>query len=321
MAEKARVQYKDNDDPESWEDVSPTKPLPVTMGDEASGVYTEGDTDASITGTPIMFEGGGDTIRAVSDVYPLPVDCSEVEDVDDDNISKSQVLPLKLVLPYAFAKGEDAWIRNQCSGDGYLYVRPIGIYDAAGHGLDINTDGSLNIQAITNAIDGVTTGIKTVTHEHHEVHEGNFYRSGMNFTLANGEVATFSLTTPDTTVWCHVTWSLDTTADGTFTVLEDVTSIAGGAAVTPLNHNRNSENTSDMVCKRGMTGSDLITPTGGTTILNATLSTGKGDAINVGHGEEFILKQDSIYLFRYTNGTSANVIRLVFEWYEHESVA
>lgn len=179
----------------------------------------------------------------------------------------------------------------------------------------------IDSDVLTNAIDGVTTGIKTVTHEHHEVHEGNYYRSGMNYTLSNGQVATFGLTTPDTTVWCHMTWELDTTADGTFTVLEDVTSFASGASVTPLNHNRNSENTSDMTCIRGMTGADLITPTGGTTILNATLSTGKGDSLSAGHGEEFILRQNSKYLFRYTNGTSANVIKFVMEWYEHISVA
>lgn len=68
-----------------------------------------------------------------------------------------------------------------------------------------------------------------------------------------------------------------------------------------------------------MTGADLITPTGGTIILNAVLSTGKGNIVAANQGEEFILKQNSNYLFRYTNGTSANVIRFVLEWYEHTS--
>jgi hypothetical protein len=118
-----------------------------------------------------------------------------------------------------------------------------------------------------------------------------------------------------------LTWNLATSADGTFTVLEDVESYTGGASVTPLNHNRNSDNTSDMTCEKGMTGDNLITPTGGSTILNASLPTARGSVVSKGTGEEFMLKQDSIYLFRYTNGTTAQTIQFVMEWYEHESVA
>lgn len=174
--------------------------------------------------------------------------------------------------------------------------------------------------SVTPRIDSMTNDLITVEHVHKKVHAGDYYRSGMNYSLANGDVATLGFTTPNTAVWAHVTWFIEASADGVFTVLEDVTSFAGGASVTPLNHNRNSSNTSDMTLIRGMTGADLITPTGGTTILNAVLSSGKGVSVTAGHGEEFILKQGSNYLFRYTNGTSANVIRLVLEWYEHTSL-
>jgi hypothetical protein len=39
--------------------------------------YTEGDTDASISGTAIMWEDGSDTLRAVSASKPLPVDIQD----------------------------------------------------------------------------------------------------------------------------------------------------------------------------------------------------------------------------------------------------
>lgn len=46
----------------------------VTAG-AASGVeYTEGDTDASITGKAILWEDASNTLRPVSAVYPLPTD-------------------------------------------------------------------------------------------------------------------------------------------------------------------------------------------------------------------------------------------------------
>jgi hypothetical protein len=166
-------------------------------------------------------------------------------------------------------------------------------------------------------IDSTTRVLSVIDYPHHEAHAGSFYRGGMNFTLANGEVATLGIVTPNTTKWAHMVWSLSATADGTFTVLEDVTSFSGGAAFTPLNHNRNSLNASGLTCTRGMTGADLITPTGGSVILNAVLGTGKGSVIDRSVGQEFILKQNSKYLFRYTNGTSANIIQLVMEWYEH----
>jgi hypothetical protein len=169
-------------------------------------------------------------------------------------------------------------------------------------------------------LDQSTNSIQTLDYLHHEVHAGNYYRSGMNYSLANGEVATYAVVTPDSSTWAHMSWELSASADGTFTVLENVSNLSGGATLTPLNHNRNSTTTSDMACTRGMTGDDLITPTGGTPILNATLPTGKGSVLSRDLGQEFILKQNSTYLFRYTNGTSANVIQLVLEWYEHENI-
>jgi len=166
-------------------------------------------------------------------------------------------------------------------------------------------------------VDPSTHTLQTIEYSHHELHNGRFYRAGMNFTCANGDVCIFCLTTPDTTRWCHIEWVLTASADGTFAVLEDVTSYTGGVAMTPINHNRNSTNTSGTVCKKGKTNSNAITLTGGTTIMSATLSTGKGSTVSRAAGNEFILKQNSTYAFRYTNGTSANVIQLILEWYEH----
>ena len=166
-------------------------------------------------------------------------------------------------------------------------------------------------------IDAATHALTTIDYAHHETHDGNFYRTAMNFTLGNGNVCALSFITPNSTKWCHVTWSLDATADGTFVVLEDVTSLSGGVATVPVNKDRNSKNTSGVVCTRGMTGSDPITPTGGTTLLNIVLSTGKGNTASRSDNSEYILKQNSKYLFQYTNGVNANVVHLILHWYEH----
>ena len=193
----------------------------------------------------------------------------------------------------------------------YIYILPHTLailFVSASFAVEDSSQTILN-----NAVSG--SSLKTISHSHHEAHEGNFYRSGINYTLSNGQVATFSMTV-GASVEPHLTWDLTATADGTFTLLEDVTSFSGGAAVTPLNHNRNSSNASGVTCTKGMTNADLITPTGGTTILNAVLATGKGSTVDRGTSAEFIFKSGSKYLFRYTNGTSANIIQIALEWYE-----
>lgn len=61
-------------------------PLDVNIvGGASSGTeYTEGDVDASITGTAVMWEDAGDTLRPVSVTKPLPVSVPDPISVDDN---------------------------------------------------------------------------------------------------------------------------------------------------------------------------------------------------------------------------------------------
>lgn len=244
----------------------------------------------------------------------------------DDVGTGSAGVPIPVDIESSALPSGAATSANQTNGSQKTQV-----IDSAGHGIDVDTTGAVysNLKAYRSSdgtyqplrLDKATNSLQIVSYEHHEVHAGSFFRTGMNYSLSNGQVATLGFTTPNTTKWAHVRWFLETSSDGIFTVLEDVTSFAGGVTLTPLNHNRNSSVASTMTVIRGVTGDNLITPTGGTTMLNAILSTGKGSEVSAGHGEEFIFKQNSNYLFRYTNGTSANVIRFVVEYYEHTDIA
>lgn len=46
----------------------------IVAGSSSGVQYTEGDTDASITGTAVLWEAGGDTLQPISNSFPLPVD-------------------------------------------------------------------------------------------------------------------------------------------------------------------------------------------------------------------------------------------------------
>jgi hypothetical protein len=191
-----------------------------------------------------------------------------------------------------------------------------------------NTDGANNatVTALVGyrpgtfgdfvAYDGITNAVRTIDYGHHESHGGSAYWAYRTATLGNAEVSGIGLTTPNTTKWSHLLLRVDLSAAATFDVLEDVTSFSGGAAFTPLNFNRNSSNVSGNTIIVGHTGSDLITPTGGTSIWNENLGT-RGQQTSRSNASELILKQNSKYLFRITNSTASNNTSILLTWYEH----
>lgn len=168
-------------------------------------------------------------------------------------------------------------------------------------------------------LDLITRALLFISYPHHEVHAGRFYRAGFAFSLANGEEAALAFNSPAVGGReMHMSIELHMTASGTFTWLEDLTSFSGGATLVPKNHNRNSSNTSDatgMVV--GATGSNPVTLTGGNAIISTTFSVARDVNPSRAAGEEFIIKSGSKNAFRYVNGTSANFVHLILEWYEH----
>jgi hypothetical protein len=123
--------------------------------------YTEADTDASITGTAVLWEDGSDTLRAVSAAKPLPVSCGDcsgtgVSHVDDAAFTAAtdDVVPAAGVFddtsPDSVNEGDAGALRM--SGNRNLYVT---IRDAAGNerGLNVNASGQIEVasHAVTNA--------------------------------------------------------------------------------------------------------------------------------------------------------------------------
>ena len=182
---------------------------------------------------------------------------------------------------------------------------------------DMHTDESQLPNSIRPCrIDGTTHALTVIDYAHHETHGGSSYWAYRSATLGNAEVLTIGFTTPNTAKWAHLLMRVDLTAVATLDILEDCTSLSNGAAFTPKNFNRNSTNTSGMTTLVGHTGSDLITPVGGSEIWNETLGT-RGLVTTRENATEMIMKQNSIYLFRITNSTSSNQVTFLLSWYEH----
>lgn len=167
---------------------------------------------------------------------------------------------------------------------------------------------------LIGARDSATHAINVVDYEHHEIHSGShFFIADHDTSVAVNETLEFVFTTPDTTKWAHLTLQFASILGATLDVYEGTADIVGGTPVVPKNNNRNSATASVMTV--------LVEPTSvtdGTKIAGFMAGAGR-TAGNVDRDKEFVLKQNTSYLFRFTSLANSNAWSYVGEWYEHIS--
>jgi hypothetical protein len=123
--------------------------------------YTEADTDATITGTAVLWEDAADTLRAVSTASPFPVSCGDcsgtgVSHVDDAafNDETDDIVPIAAMFadgtPDSVNEDDAGVVRMSANRNLYVTIR-----DAAGNerGLNVNASGEIAVasHAVTNA--------------------------------------------------------------------------------------------------------------------------------------------------------------------------
>ncbi|MCK4258745.1 MAG: hypothetical protein KAX49_07190 [Halanaerobiales bacterium] len=171
------------------------------------------------------------------------------------------------------------------------------VYDEAGNPLEIDdTSGAMEI----------------VEYEHHEIHEGNhFFICDYDDTLGIGDTIEFVITTPNTLKWAHMLFDFSSILGAELEVYEGSSDVVGGTSTTPTNNNRNSGTTSDLTLLK-----DPTSITDGTRIAGYLAGANRTAGFN-SRNREIILKQDTIYLFRFTSDANLNAITFCGEWYEH----
>lgn len=165
---------------------------------------------------------------------------------------------------------------------------------------------------IPASVDDSTESLQVIDYAHHEVHSGSHYNI-CNYQRGNGinDLIEFTVTTPDTTKWGHLTFSVYSGQGATIDIYEGTNTIVGGTTITPRNNNRNSLNTSVMTVLKDPTS--LVDG-----VFAAGYLAGAGrDAGFASRENEYILKQNESYLFRITSLANTNDISWCFEWYEH----
>lgn len=157
-----------------------------------------------------------------------------------------------------------------------------------------------------------THALDVVSHEHRKIHAGKHFFVASYDTLTNAAVLDFAFTTPNTTEWSHMVFELEGTGALSMQIYEGSDFDADGTAVTPINGNRNSSNTSTLGLQ-----TDPTVNAAGTEIYYQYRGANRSAGILI-RDNEIIMKQNTKYLFRLTNQTAVNnIISWDFEWYEH----
>jgi hypothetical protein len=170
-------------------------------------------------------------------------------------------------------------------------------------------------------IDASTHSIQTINYEHHEIHSGSHYTVRGYQDLAVNNVLDFTWLMPNTTKWIHWNWSIETESETLWQMYETAVATNPLAnAVTPLNNNRNSANTSGTTMKfekqTNLADANADTDVSGATLIGSGISGDSRTAGRVDRSSELILKQNTLYCLRAA-ATAAGYVNFTMSWYEH----
>lgn len=168
-------------------------------------------------------------------------------------------------------------------------------------------------------VDAATGALLNVQYDHHETHDGCHFFYTDKFTLASAGTQVYLLTTPNTTKWAHIIFSLTGSAI-TQADLYEGADRTGVLAQTISNSNRNSATAATLLVHKNISGGT----TDGSLIwtMNSGAATNQSRSpLSADRNNEIILKQNTKYLIRFTSGTNDNLCNIQLQWYEHVNKA
>lgn len=185
--------------------------------------------------------------------------------------------------------------------------------------VSVNSNSQLKVTLFNSAgseiaTDSVDTDLVTISHEHHEIHEGKHFFIGNYTTLDATETIDLIITTPDTATRVHFLAIASSSGEMVASIYEGVTETGDGTVVPIFNSDRNSATASTLVIKTDPTtvsdtGTLLRAHSGGSSGPFAVGTTARGTSEN-------ILKQNTKYMVRLLSNAASNIIDWEFIWYE-----
>ena len=170
---------------------------------------------------------------------------------------------------------------------------------------------------IASPQDGITTALKTISYEHHEIHGGSSFVVS-DVQNVDSTTMKWQVTTPDSTSYGHMLFNVDCTGE-MYMLITEGSDRTDGTALSEVNRRRvGTPDAATVIVTRTPTDGAtdgattiLATRSGSTGVASKTISAGGARGEN-----EFILKPNTKYVIAIT--TYANIyVSLQLDWYEH----
>jgi len=166
-----------------------------------------------------------------------------------------------------------------------------------------------------SGVDPSTEVIEFIDHEHHEIHEGNSFRSFSNKDVSNSGDYNIAFKTPAGSKWIHLTFTVDHELESDLKLYENVTSWTGGTPILPVNSNRNYDTLSTITNISYDITAVMGTPN---LLLHEVGGSGKKFGGSATHLNEWVLKSNMTYYMLLENqGAGTNEVNIQLDWYEH----
>lgn len=166
------------------------------------------------------------------------------------------------------------------------------------------------------SVDKYTGAAKTVTNEHHEIHDGNHYFVASYDQLNAGASLLFGFTTANEEEEVHIVFGFESTGQTLFEMYEDCDFDISSSVVTPFNSNRNSSNLSSASIQKSSSMNSL-----GTKLYDQKIGIVSNPVSAIGgdnrSADEILLKRNTKYTYRFESFSASNIISYKSTYY-HE---
>ena len=199
---------------------------------------------------------------------------------------------------------------------GIIFAQSKSTQDVMNEVLD-NTNDAFQVNVVKHFAQGNSdSAIVMFSHFEDCIHDGNSFKVSNYVTLASTDTAIVVFDIGDTTKYCHMGWTLNSSGVCVIQVIEGGACVRSPDALSIVNTNRNSDNESVMDSVYIVNNdSTLVSYYGADTLLTYSIGGVLGGELAEGH---FICKNDSLLMFKITSGAASNKIGYTFRWCEHE---
>ena len=173
----------------------------------------------------------------------------------------------------------------------------------------------------SDTLETFTGALRNIDNDHAYIHEGKLFSASYKVTLTAGTSSYISFVTPNTERVIHYRpASIATSADKLSYFLYESGTFTGGSVLSIVNRNRRSITVAETVIKTGVTST-----LDGTLLYTGFVGGGSGvgqsrSGSETGESQEWVLKKNTVYLIKLTNGSSSsNEICLGLGWYEEDA--